>query len=250
MTVPVEHLAFLQQSDFVPACSNVFSAEERAILARYGRWMEALVSGAITPATPEQQHFVHAACGKVIPRTRFEQIWVKVGRYRNAGPAANGDQMGRSPVEQGAPGMLQGKLSQLATARRRLDALRELVEAKKQEVLKPVEVELAELEARYSGQLEQESQIVADIEAEVKGVVTKTMSRRYKSQIVADIEAEVKADVFTVGHSVRAEGVQVIYYRPRVTWDSKGLARYAETNPEVEQFRKVGQPSVSLRYRI
>jgi hypothetical protein len=226
MTVPVEHLAFLQQSDFVSAYSNVFSAEERAILARYGRWMEALVSGAITPATPEQQHFVHAACGKVIPRTRFEQIWVKVGRYRNAGPAANGDQMGRSPVEQGAPGMLQGKLSQLATARRRLDALRELVEAKKQEVLKPVEVELAELEARYSGQLEQES------------------------QIVADIEAEVKADVFTVGHSVRAEGVQVIYYRPRVTWDSKGLARYAETNPEVEQFRKVGQPSVSLRYRI
>jgi hypothetical protein len=117
------------------------------------------------------------------------------------------------------------KLGQLAQAKAELDGLRQSVEAQRTEILKAVEADLAEIEARYGGQLEE------------------------MTRLVSAIEAEVKAEVLQAKRSVHAEGVQVIYYRPRVTWDSPGLARFAETNPEVEQFRKVGQPSVSLRYR-
>ena len=63
IAVPAAHQVYLQQADFVPECPTVFSAEEQATLARYGRWMEALASGAIAPSTPDQEHFVRAARG-------------------------------------------------------------------------------------------------------------------------------------------------------------------------------------------
>ena len=39
-----------------------------------------------------------------------------------------------------------------------------------------------------------------------------------------------------------------IYRTGRVTWDGKGLSQYVQTHPEVQQFRRVAPPSVSLRY--
>ena len=62
-------------------------------------------------------------------------------------------------------------------------------------------------------------------------------------------EAEVRAEVLRQGKSAGEGPVRAIYYRGRVTWDSKGLAQYAEAHPEVEQFRKVGAPSVAIRYQ-
>lgn len=229
MAVPEEHQVYLRQSGFVPDCPAAFSAEERTTLARYGRWMEALAAGLIAPATPEQQHFVQVVRGEAVPTTWFEQIRVKVrpGRRSDArvGALTRGRERDRANGSQTGHDQLQDKLNQLGEARRRLEAVRELIESKRKEVLKSVEADLAEIEALYSGRFEE------------------------AQQIVAEIEAEVKSEVLKVGHSVRAAGIQAIYYRPRVTWDSKALARYAETNPEVRQFRKVGEASVSLRYR-
>jgi hypothetical protein len=39
-----------------------------------------------------------------------------------------------------------------------------------------------------------------------------------------------------------------VYSKPRVTFDSKGLQEYAVTHPEIEKFKKVGNPIVSIRY--
>lgn len=36
------------------------------------------------------------------------------------------------------------------------------------------------------------------------------------------------------------------YTQGRVSWDNDGMAKYAASHPDVLQFRKQGQPSVSL----
>lgn len=64
---------------------------------------------------------------------------------------------------------------------------------------------------------------------------------------IASLEEEVKAEVLAHGESVRGEGIQAVWSKGRVTWDSKGLATYAEDHPEILGFQKTGEPSVSLR---
>jgi uncharacterized protein YifE (UPF0438 family) len=230
MAVSKEHQAFLLQRDFIPSGPAVFSTKEQMILARYGRWMEALATGVIAPATPEQQHFVQAARGEVVPRTRFEQIWVKVKQYSppsaQTSPVNQGRQVSSPDSVQTSQDGLEDKLHHLAEAKRNLAAITELIEGKKKEVLKRVEADLAEIDALFSGRLEE------------------------AKQVVSEFEAEVKSSVLRAAHSVQAHGVQAIYYRSRVTWDSKALTQYAESHPEIEEFRKVGTASVSLRYRF
>jgi hypothetical protein len=48
---------------------------------------------------------------------------------------------------------------------------------------------------------------------------------------------------------VEAHDVWAIFYRGAITWDSKGLAAYAQSHPDVEKFRRVGQPRVLIRYK-
>ncbi|HSR48346.1 MAG TPA: hypothetical protein VLL77_10235 [Anaerolineales bacterium] len=64
---------------------------------------------------------------------------------------------------------------------------------------------------------------------------------------IAGLEAEIKADVLAHGESVKGEGVQAVWSKGRMTWDSKGLASYSESHPEILEFQKTGEPSVSLR---
>lgn len=228
MSVPKEHQYYLHQFGFVPNNPAAFNDEERTILARYGRWMEALASGVIAPATPEQEHFLQSVNGKANPVSRFEEIWLKVKRYQNGV-----DPVAASPISQQAESVsggqmdlpkLQAMLRQLGEAKRELNAIYELIESKKQAILKAVQADLAEVDALYAGKFEE------------------------AKQIVSEIEAEVKDEVLRVGVSVRGADVHAIYSRPRVTWDSESLRLYAETHPEVANFRKIGKPSVSLRY--
>lgn len=77
MTPPSDHAAYLARDDFVVPPGD-FTPAESDTLTRYGRWMEALASGAIAPTTPTQEHFVRAARGEVEPSTDFERVWAKV----------------------------------------------------------------------------------------------------------------------------------------------------------------------------
>jgi hypothetical protein len=61
------------------------------------------------------------------------------------------------------------------------------------------------------------------------------------------LEAEVKAETLVHGESVRGPGIQAVWNKGRQTWDSKGLTSYGEAHPEVLQFRKEGDPSVTIR---
>ncbi|HLE23152.1 MAG TPA: hypothetical protein VI701_02505 [Anaerolineales bacterium] len=64
---------------------------------------------------------------------------------------------------------------------------------------------------------------------------------------IEGLEAEIKAETLSHGESVRAAGLQAVWNKGRQSWDSKGLANFGEAHPEVLQFRKEGEPSVTIR---
>ena len=64
---------------------------------------------------------------------------------------------------------------------------------------------------------------------------------------VAALEAEVKAEVIAGGVTVRGGALQAVFSKGRTTWDTKSLDGYLKAHPELEEYRKVGEPSVSIR---
>ena len=47
--------------------------------------------------------------------------------------------------------------------------------------------------------------------------------------------------------TIKGSHFQAVYAKGRVTWDTKALDGYAAGHPEINQFRKEGEPSVSIR---
>jgi hypothetical protein len=202
--------------------------------------MEALTTGVIEPTTAEQRHFLQVARGEAAPETPFEKAWAKLCYYQDAssgneppssaapqpllGVAASSSS-GESSAAPAAKQEEESKFDQLAEARDYLDGLRKHMESEREEVLAQVRSELEAIEARYAQQLQE------------------------ASAAVAELELEVKAEVLRQGQSVRVGDVHAVFYRGRVTWDSKGLAGYALSHPELEKFRRVGAPMVILRYK-
>ena len=118
-----------------------------------------------------------------------------------------------------------------------------------------------------AGMLEQLSQLHAQREAleeEKQALIAKTLPPEIKARL-EDIEAEfsekdkaaganiealeesIKSATLAHGESVRGAGFQAVWNKGRQTWDSKGLSAYADSHPEVLQFRKEGEPSVTIR---
>lgn len=61
------------------------------------------------------------------------------------------------------------------------------------------------------------------------------------------LEAQIKAVVLEAGQSIKGTHHQFTWSKPRVSWDTKALDGYAKAHPEITQFRKEGEPSVSVR---
>jgi hypothetical protein len=116
------------------------------------------------------------------------------------------------------------KLNRLAD----FHAQREGMQADKQalidKVLSPeIKARLAEIEAEFSSKGEA-------VEANI-----------------GTLEAEIKAEALAHGETVKASRLQAIWNKGRQSWDDKGLSAYAEKHPEVLQFRKQGEPSITIR---
>ena len=120
--------------------------------------------------------------------------------------------------------MIEQKLDQLAE----LYAQRDLTTIEKQRLID--EIMTAEIKARMS-----------DIDAEFSG---KTEAVNEK---ITALENEVKEEVKKSGASVKGQFLHAVYAKGRVTWDSKGLDGLIVAVPQLAQFRKEGEPSVSLR---
>ncbi len=115
------------------------------------------------------------------------------------------------------------KLNRLTDLRAAVDLTRLNYESKRAELLKKIQPELDALETEYLPLLE-----AAEANA-------------------GALESEIKNGVLLRGESVHNEHFQAIYVKGRVSWDNAGISDYARAHPEVLEFRKEGQPSVSLR---
>ena len=96
-------------------------------------------------------------------------------------------------------------------------------ESKRTQILKQIQAELNALDSEYKPVLER------------------------AEENIAALENEIKTDVLLHGESVSGGIYRATYTQGRVSWDNEGMTRYAESHPDILQFRKQGQPIVSLR---
>jgi hypothetical protein len=118
---------------------------------------------------------------------------------------------------------IAAKLEELTELRAAAEITRLDYEAKRAEILQAVQAELEALDAEYTPLLQ--------------AAATRA----------AALEAEIKSDVLEAGASVKGGGLQAVYMRGRISWDTAALDDYAADHPEVQDFRRQGAPSVSLR---
>ena len=64
---------------------------------------------------------------------------------------------------------------------------------------------------------------------------------------IEKLEGEIKQETLAFGESVKASGFHAVWTKGRVSWDGKALSIYGKAHPEILQFRKEGEPSVTLR---
>ena len=115
--------------------------------------------------------------------------------------------------------------------------------------------ELAELRAKLEVQR-------ADRDIEFKAVSDTireqldAIDARWKSRIdetqatVTALEAEIRAEVLANGPEVKypkGAHLQAFWVRGRESWDAKALDKWAVIHTEITAFRKVGEPSVTIR---
>jgi hypothetical protein len=115
------------------------------------------------------------------------------------------------------------KLERLSNLRNAAEFTRLDYETKRTQILKQVQAELNALDSEYKPVLER------------------------AEENIASLENEIKTDVLLHGESVSGGMYRATYTQGRISWDNEGITKYAESNPDVLQFRKQGQPIVSLR---
>jgi len=115
------------------------------------------------------------------------------------------------------------KLERLSNLRGAADVARLNYEAKRAEILKQIQAELDALDSEYRPVLES------------------------VEENIATLENEIKTDVLMYGESISGGSYRASYTQGRVSWDNEGMIKYAASHPDVLQFRKQGQPIVSLR---
>lgn len=210
MGMPPEHSKFIQRTGFPIPNTAPLADDERELIGRYGYWLDALAKGLLAPLTAEQQRFVLVAQGEAEPVSAFEVAWQKCRRAADGAPSVVG------PLE------LADRFAQLRSARDAETAIRGEYNTRREAVLEGIRPQLEALEASYADQI---------------------AAARDET---ARLESEIREAVLAFGRSFKHAGVHAVYTRGRVTWDSKGLSRLAESHPEVREFRRVGSPSVRL----
>ncbi|MGB8981858.1 MAG: hypothetical protein WCC12_08290 [Anaerolineales bacterium] len=115
------------------------------------------------------------------------------------------------------------KLERLSSLRGAAEVARLDYETKRTEILKQIQSELDGLDSEYKPVLEA------------------------AEENIAALENEIKTEVLLYGESVSGGMYRASYTHGRISWDNEGMTKYATSHPDVLQFRKQGQPIVSLR---
>jgi uncharacterized protein YifE (UPF0438 family) len=199
------HAAYLAKHDFVIPPGE-FTPGESETLTKFGRWMDALASGVLTPTTPSQEQFVRVTRGEAQPSNDFERVWVKVMKERLVA-----DEVVR-------------KFQALRGARAHAQMLDAEYLAARQAVLDTVREQLDAVDAQFAEQIQSATDASAAAEKEVREFVLK------------------------LGRNTSIAGIKASFRNGNVSWDNEKMAAYAKLHPEVLAFRKVGKPSVALRF--
>ena len=64
---------------------------------------------------------------------------------------------------------------------------------------------------------------------------------------MAALESEIKAAVLVQGETIKSAHLMAVWSKGRISWDDKALQGYMKSHPELSEFRKQGEPSVSIR---
>jgi len=62
-----------------------------------------------------------------------------------------------------------------------------------------------------------------------------------------ELSKAIKEEVVGLGESVKGSVLQAVFSKGRTSWVTTGLDGYIINHPELNQFKKVGDPSVSIR---
>jgi uncharacterized protein YifE (UPF0438 family) len=241
MALPPDHTALLRQQDFVVPTDWSLSDGDRRVLLQYGRWLDALASGKIEPLTPEQEHFVRVARGGEAPATDFERAWIEYSRVKSVHERTRQESEHLGPME------AAGYLARLVQARKEANRLAAEHQRQLAALLAPVQARLDALDAEYA---RQRDALLASVQPQIDALAAEhDEQQRTADETVRQFDAAARQAVLAVGESVKHPEVHAVYVRGRVTWDSKGLGRYADTHPEVNEFRTIGPPSVQMRYQ-
>jgi hypothetical protein len=192
---------------------------DREVLSKFGHWMEALTNGTLKPVTPDQERFLRVHRNEEPASTPFEVAWVKLLAVRHAharSPAALPEAMTEA--------LLNQLFAQLEAVRGEAMAAQREYAFRRLDVMATVQPQLDAIDADMTPRLKQ------------------------LAERMAAAEQAVRHAVLAFGRSHTRGRVKATYSRGRVTFDSKGLQEYAVTHPEIEKFKKVGNPIVSLRY--
>lgn len=88
----------------------------------------------------------------------------------------------------------------------------------------------------------------AEVKARLAEIETEFAGKTAAAQVNIDaLTDEIKSAVIANGASVKADFIQAVWTKGRVSWDNKALDGYAVAHPEINAFRKEGEPSVSIR---
>lgn len=115
------------------------------------------------------------------------------------------------------------KLKRLENLKGAADVARLDYESKRNEILKQIQFQLDALDSEYNPLLEA------------------------AEENISTLENEIKTDVLLHGESVTGGTYRATFTKGRVSWDNEGMEKYAASHPDVAQFRKQGQPIVTLR---
>ena len=114
------------------------------------------------------------------------------------------------------------------------------------QALAAARAEAAAADAEYSAA---RSAVLAQVRNQLDAVDAAFAERiQTAADVAAATEQALRALILKIGKSVSLAGIRATYSSPRVTWDTKGLDAYAHQHPEVNAFRKLGKPTVALRF--
>ena len=90
--------------------------------------------------------------------------------------------------------------------------------------------------------------IPPEVQAELDVIVAEFDPPLEQSALkVGELESEIRDAILERQTSVKGASLYAVYTAPRVTWDNRSLDGYAVAHPELLNFQRIGQPSVSIR---